>query len=55
VGYFDSDEINYVCRSFDALVPLWRDSLTQDERGLFTLSKWRSFFAPRIEGRYHAK
>jgi hypothetical protein len=25
-----------------------RSSLTQDEHGLFTLSKWRSFIAPRI-------
>jgi hypothetical protein len=27
-----------------------RRSLTQDGHGLFTLSKWRSFLAPRIEG-----
>jgi hypothetical protein len=27
-----------------------RSSLTQDGHGLFTLSKWRSFLAPRIEG-----
>jgi hypothetical protein len=39
VGYFDSDEINHVCLSFDALVPLLRDSPTQDEHGLFTLSE----------------
>ncbi len=34
--------------------PLMRSSpsggLTQDEHGSFTLSKWRNFFAPRIEG-----
>jgi hypothetical protein len=28
-----------------------RCSLTQDGHGLFTLGKWRSFIAPRIEGR----
>jgi hypothetical protein len=39
----------------DALVAASRHSLTQDEHGPFTLSKWRSFFAPRIEGCYHAK
>jgi hypothetical protein len=34
----------------DALVAASRHSLTQDEHGQFTLTKWRSFLAPRIEG-----
>jgi len=42
--------LKWMTISFDALVAASRHSLTQDEHGLFTLSKWRSFLAPRIEG-----
>src|SRR5208283_2188566 len=54
---FMDGRLPFDCSSFDAFVRLRRPHLLRMNilflisKNLFTLSKWRSFIAPRVEGR----